>query len=74
MAEDQDQVETVPVLRTHLETILDTLDRAAAKSAAEDMVEHYRNNRGRSPQQSTLTASLSRAYSRVAGYLGIEDG
>jgi hypothetical protein len=66
-------LETIPVLIPHLETILNTLERALNKSMAEDLVEHYRTQRGRSPQQSVLTASLDKAVQRVGGYLGVQE-
>lgn len=68
-----DQTETVPVLVTHLEAILNTLDRALRKNMAEDMAEFYRTQRGRNPQQSPLTTSLDKATKRIAGYLNLQD-
>lgn len=70
---DNEPLETIPVLATHLETLLATLERALNKSMAEDLVEHYRLQRGRNPQQSNLTTALQRASQRVAGYLGVDE-
>lgn len=70
---DNPQLETIPVLIPHLETILNTLERALNKNMAEDLVEHYRTQRGRNPQQSVLTTNLDKAVQRVAGYLGVQE-
>jgi hypothetical protein len=66
-------LETIPVLVPHLETLLSTLERALNKSMAEDLVEHYRTQRGRNPQQSAITTALDKAVQRVAGYLGVQE-
>jgi len=70
---DRTETDTIPVLAPHLEAILTTLERALNKSMAEDLVEHYRTQRGHNPQQSVLTTSLDRAVGRIAGYLGVQE-
>lgn len=68
-----DDVEVISVLRQHLEGLKDTIDRALGKSAAEDMVEHYRTSKSQRVEQSIMTQQLVRAYERIRGYLGEDD-
>ena len=65
---DRTFIEPVPILRGHLEEIVDVLQLAHGYHEANDLAHKYRNV-GRVTHPSVLTTRLDKALSRAAGYL-----
>lgn len=65
-------VDTIPVLRGHLEEIFSALDAASGYHSADDLARQYKNVGG-TFRPSNLTKRLESARERVDGYLSQEE-
>lgn len=68
-----DGLNTVPVLRMHLEELARTLDFVEGLLVCQDLEAEYRKM-GTLPRPSKLTTSVQNHMDRLRGYLGEDDG
>lgn len=69
---DKSFIESITILRGHLEEIQEALDAARGFHVADDLARQYRNIGG-TARPSNLSRKLEKALTRVEGYLQQEE-